>query len=72
MAAQSPRELYDEFRAANGIRENRPGKILDEGAMSKLMQLFLSFGVQVKAGDIHLEPILVGEIRDKETADIAG
>ena len=36
--ARSLREQYDEFRAANGIRDNRPGKILDEGAMSKLMQ----------------------------------
>src|SRR6266508_6688543 len=60
MAARSLRDLYDEFRAANGIRDNRPGKILDEGAMSKLMQLFLAFGVQVKASDIHFEPILAG------------
>jgi type IV pilus assembly protein PilB len=60
MAARSLRDLYDEFRAANGIRDNRPGKILDEGAMSKLMQLFLAFGVQVKASDIHLEPIAAG------------
>jgi len=60
MAVRSLRDLYDEFRAANGIRDNRPGKILDEGAMSKLMQLFLAFGVQVKASDIHFEPILAG------------
>ena len=33
--ARSLREQYDEFRAANGIRDNRPGKILDEGAISK-------------------------------------
>src|SRR3970040_2944132 len=60
MAARSLRDLYDEFRAANGIRDNRPGKILDEGAMSKLMQMFLALGVQVKASDIHLEPIAAG------------
>lgn len=60
MAARSLRDLYDEFRAANGIRDNRPGRILDEGAMSKLMQMFLAFGVQVKASDIHFEPIGAG------------
>jgi hypothetical protein len=32
MAVRSLRDLYDEFRAANGIRDNRPGKILDEAA----------------------------------------
>jgi hypothetical protein len=36
--ARSLREQYDKFRAANSIRDNRPGKILDEGAMSKLMR----------------------------------
>jgi hypothetical protein len=36
MAVRSLRDLYDEFRAANGIRDNRPGKILDEGAMSNM------------------------------------
>ena len=60
MAARSLREIYDEFRLANGIRDGRPSKPLDDGAMSRLMQLFLAFGVQVKASDIHLEPIAVG------------
>ena len=39
--ARSMREQYDELRAADGIRDNRPGKILDEGAMSTLMQATL-------------------------------
>jgi hypothetical protein len=30
VAVRSLRDLYDEFRAANGIRDNRPAKILDE------------------------------------------
>jgi hypothetical protein len=30
MATRPRGELYGEFRAANGIRENRPAKILDD------------------------------------------
>jgi hypothetical protein len=37
--ARSLRDQYDEFWAANGIRDNRPGKILDEGAMTTLEEV---------------------------------
>src|SRR5215468_1725979 len=58
--ARTLRELYDDFRLQNGIREGRLTRPLDDGAMSRLMQLFLAHGVQVKASDIHFEPISAG------------
>ncbi len=55
------RELYDDLRVMSGSREvSRPGSSSDDPFILQLSQLILSYGVQLHASDIHIEPVAAG------------
>jgi type II secretory ATPase GspE/PulE/Tfp pilus assembly ATPase PilB-like protein len=56
-------ELYDELRVSVGaerLRAATSGNSSDDPFILKLAQLVLSYGLQIKASDIHIEPTGVG------------
>ena len=57
------KELYDDLRVAQAPAARQgPGGITsqEDPLVLKLSHLILSYGLQVKASDIHIEPVVVG------------
>ncbi len=58
---KSLRDLYDNLRIAQGHgQKDRAVSSSEDPFIVKLMQLLLSYGVDLKASDIHIEPTAVG------------
>ena len=55
-------ELYDELRVSSGTDRLRAasGGTSDDPFILRLAQMVLSYGLQVKASDIHIEPAAIG------------
>ena len=59
--AATLKERYDDLRVSQGAGRARPAGISQEDPFTlKLADLILSYGVQVKASDVHIEPTGAG------------
>ena len=56
----SLKELYDELRVSQGPARAQAAQTHEDPFVLKLTQLVLSYGVQIKASDIHFEPSAAG------------
>ncbi len=61
MPQQTLKQLYDDLRMSQGPKEGRgAGGSADEAFVVKLALVILSYGVDVKASDTHIEPSMTG------------
>ncbi len=58
--ARSLRDLYDELRLAHGAGGRAKAAGTEDPFIAKLIQLLFSYGAQIRASDIHLEPSAAG------------
>jgi type IV pilus assembly protein PilB len=60
MPTQTLKQLYDDLRMAHSKEGGRGVASADDAFVVKLAQLILSYGVEVRASDAHIEPGAVG------------